>query len=298
MSGQMSIANLRIKKPLPFDEEAIEIFSELVPNPQGKIAIVDGDVMCYHACPPRPRDNMIALDEDGNRLPPVYTAEEDELYIEQSWENLNNNLNNLADKLYCDDIIVAVAGRTNFRSLLFPDYKVHRHRKPGFSNIAVPILRKRVVQYNMGVTAEGMEADDLLRIWSNQARAIGQEFIICSVDKDLLCIPGEHYLMHKGKEQVVQIDDFMAARHYHEQLLKGDPTDNIPGVAGIGPKKAEKLLDDCKTIEEMQRVVVDVYKAVYLDDWYNMLIINGKLIHILAHPGDSFTLDNWSAAQD
>ena len=104
--------------------------------------------------------------------------------------------------------------------------------------------------------------------------------------------------MHKGKEQVVEISEFEAARHYHEQLLKGDPTDNIPGVAGVGPIKATQLLADCETVEEMQQVVIDVYRAVYNDNWYNELIINGKLIHILAHPGDSFTLDNWSAYKD
>ena len=53
------------------------------------------------------------------------------------------------------------------------------------------------------------------------------------------CIPGKHWLMHKKEMIVVSEEDAM--RHYYQQLLKGDPTDNIPGVPRVGEVKAAKI---------------------------------------------------------
>jgi len=293
----MPIGSLKIKKAEPK--------LELLPFLKEKIAIVDGDVICYQSCPPRQKlmidenEELVRLGPDGKRAVREFTPEENEAYIEQSWLNLKYNLTNLADKLWCDDALIAVGGGPNFRDTLFPEYKAHRSYNPAFKNIAVPVLRKRAVDSGIAVFADGLEADDLLRIWAGEASRIGQDYVICSIDKDLLCIPGEHYLMHKGKEQTITVSQAEADRHYYEQILSGDSTDNIPGVPGIGPKKAIKALADCVTNDEMEHKIVEMYFDAYgPDEWRNALLINGKLIHILAHESDYFTLDNWRAAKE
>lgn len=293
----IDISKIRLKKEEP----------KLIPNPKGKIAIIDGDVICFSSCPPRKTHvyhpdgtEVVILGEDGKVKQHPYTEEQEAAYLEEAWRNLKKTVEHIAETLWCDDVLIAVGGgQGNYRQRLFPEYKIHRHRENVFKNETVPILRTRLIEAGYAVSAHDYEADDWLRIWANEAKAIGQDYIICSIDKDLLCIPGEHYRMHKGKEQVITISEMDAKRHYYEQLIKGDPTDNIPGVAGIGPVKATKMLAGCNTEAEMQEVVTAAYYDYYgLEEGRTNLLINGKLIHILNYVGDSFTLDEWEIAEE
>jgi len=251
------------------------------------IAIIDGDVLCYQACRPRWEKKAqiingvptIQLDENGKKVALEFTQEEDAEYLEESWMNLQRDLNALLDGIYCDSYIMAVKGPDNFRNLLYPEYKLNRHADPNKQNVFVPVLRKLAVAEDLAIEAFGCEADDLLRIWAEQARYFGEEYVICSIDKDLKCIPGQHWLMHHKK--LITVTEEEARRHYYEQLLKGDPTDNIPGVPRVGEVKAAKLLAACNTEEEFQQIVVEQYYIAYGEEnWYNFLLSNGKMIHL------------------
>ena len=268
------------------------------------IAIIDGDVLCYKACKPRWEKkariendmSFISLDDDGKRIPLEYTKEEDTKYLQDSWENFKKDLSMLLEGLYCEDYIMAVKGPGNYRNLMYPEYKLNRHADPNKQNAFVPILRKLAAAEEYAIASDGREADDLIRIWANQARAAGIDYIICSIDKDLKCIPGKHWLMHK--EILIEVSEEDAMRHYYEQLLKGDPTDNIPGVPRVGEVKATKLLADCTTEEEFQEVVVAQYIAAYEDEWSNYLLSNGKMIHLQEHPDDYFNFSKWPIVRE
>jgi 5'-3' exonuclease len=148
------------------------------------------------------------------------------------------------------------------------------------------------VENGMAVAAHGMEADDLLRIWQQECVAAGVDYIICSIDKDLRCIPGRHYLMHK--KQFIDVSEEEATRFYYEQLLQGDPTDNIKGIPRVGPVKAQKYLQDCKTEKEFQYTVSEAYQSYFGNEWEQELILNGRLIYLLKSKDDEFTLDGWN----
>lgn len=263
------------------------------------IAIIDGDVLCYQACKPRWEKkariedgvSFISLDDDGKRLQLEWTKEEDRQYLEESWENLQKDLISLLDTVFCTEYLMAVKGPNNYRNMMYPEYKLNRHADPNKQNHFVPVLRKLAVAQDFAIEAIGREADDLIRIWAEQARESGDEYIICSIDKDLKCIPGKHYLMHK--KTIIEVSEEEALKHYYKQLLKGDPTDNIPGVPRVGEVKAEKLLLDLTTEEEFQECVVEQYLNAYGDEWREYLLSNAKMIHLQKHPSDYFSFKSW-----
>lgn len=274
------------------------------------LLIIDGDVMAYHACTKRPApvDPFLNVLSDIDEPPQEdvqenpYTEAEDEAYKQTVWRNFKRNLEQIKENFFTNNYVMAMKGVGNYRDDLYCDYKKQRSTNKHQANLRpfVTYIRKRAVEEGMATFAHGREADDLIRIWSNEAKAIGQDFIIVSVDKDLLCIPGKHYVIDKKdmrSSKLVVMSELEACRHYYEQLIKGDMTDNIPGVIGIGPKKAESLLKNCTSEEEMQEVAVGLYYSVYGDEWMNQLLSNGKMIHIQNSYDDYFRCSHWKVCQ-
>jgi len=104
---------------------------------------------------------------------------------------------------------------------------------------------------------EKQEADDAISI---RAYALGEEdYIICSIDKDLDNVRGWHYNFGKNERYFVKEEE--AIKNFYRQVLTGDRVDNVPGLPGIGPKKAEKILQDCCTEEELYKAVLEAYKG-------------------------------------
>jgi 5'-3' exonuclease len=264
------------------------------------LAIIDGDMLAYKACFKRPapiNQPLRDLDDEGEMEIYPYTPGEDAAYIELCWNNCQRHLLDLPAEVFATETIVAVKGDYNYRDDLYPLYKANRKDIPkARQNIAVPVIRQRLIDSGIAYPAHGREADDMLRIWSEQATMHGIAHVIISGDKDLLCIPGKHFIMHK--KTLVVVTPIEAHRHYYTQLLKGDPTDNIPGVPKIGDVRAKMLLENCNNEEEMQEVVIDAYIRAYHDDWLPMLLSNGKMIHIQKHENDYFHLQDWPIARE
>lgn len=272
------------------------------------LAIIDGDVLAYQACRSRWAQKakiedgvaFVSLDDDGKRVPLEYTVEEDRAYMEESWENFKSDLKGIVEANFCTDFLMAVKGSGNFRNDMYPEYKMNRHKSdPGRIGLFVPSIRKLAVHEGLAVAADGMEADDLVRIWATQAMEAGREYIVCSIDKDLRCIPGRHYYMKRDAERHFEVTTEEARRHYYEQMLKGDMTDNVPGVPRVGEVKARRFLAGCRTDEEFQEVVVEQYMKAYEEAWYEALLMNGRMIHLLRWPGDYFNpRANWPVVTD
>ena len=110
-----------------------------------------------------------------------------------------------------------------------------------------------------------------------------------SIDKDLLQIPGRHYNWVSGEHVTVSARDGHLA--LGRQILSGDPTDNVPGLKGVGPVKAAKYLDNASGPRDM----LDRIRTIYLDHFGGDLDGSdrafretGRLVYILRHEGDSF----------
>jgi len=186
-----------------------------------------------------------------------------------------------AEKYY-----LVVSGRHNFRKVLYPDYKAGRPEKPP---LYVPLMDElKKLEAGKWCMHDQLEADDLLGIMLTNERV--QNPICCSIDKDLLSVPGYHYNWNKDDfpHQVTQEE---ADYNWLVQLLMGDSTDNIAGMKGIGEKKAEKLIEDNEySSSSIPQVAKFIYEKedVPLDDYYKCLY----LVSIWRKPMPQELLDN------
>lgn len=234
-------------------------------------ALVDGDILLYRV---------------------GYTTEEEPEAIAQfRMEELTQRI---LDTVKADSYVIYLsAGRKEtFRAKLNPSYKANRTQpKP----LHYEFLKNYLKDIWNAEVAVGEEADDLMGIAqaSYEGRFAEDETIICSIDKDLKQIPGHHY--NFVREEFDFVTPEQGLLFFYKQLLIGDKADNIPGVAGIGPVKAGKILDDLlyEPEEEMFLAVQNTYRDWLQREWAdqewsdfqekqmnNIILMNGVMLKI------------------
>lgn len=149
------------------------------------------------------------------------------------------------------DYLGFLTGKGNFRYLVDPNYKANRKDVPRPRHLQD--IRDYLVNTWKAEVVDGYEADDAIGIYNS----IYPDAAICSLDKDLDQLPGTHYNWKKNSIYTVSL--FESLRHIFYQMLVGDTSDNIFGVRGIGPVRANKLLNNCSTIKEMQDLTEELY---------------------------------------
>ena len=204
-------------------------------------ALIDADIVAYRvAC--------TLEDDDAEDF--VYARAEDLI------DNILVNTEATEYRLF-------LSGKNNFRYTIYPEYKAHRPKEKPFW---LEKCRQYLIATFNAEVVDGQEADDALGI------AQTEDTIICSIDKDLLMIPGRHYNFVKDEFQEVTNDSGM--RHFYMQCLTGDRSDNIKGIEQIGPKKAEKILACCVTEQELFNAVREAYSN---DEEF---LMNGRVLWI------------------
>ncbi len=149
------------------------------------------------------------------------------------------------------------AGRTVFRNELFPDYKAHRPPPPEELIPQFGLIREATAAFGVpAVELEGYEADDLIASYAEAVTTCGGQVTIVSSDKDLMQLlrPGVGMLdpiknVTIGEAEVFAKYGVGPDKMVEIQALMGDPVDNVPGVAGIGPKKASSLINEYGTVD-------------------------------------------------
>ena len=165
---------------------------------------------------------------------------------------IKHSINGLKKDCMSDNMLMAIKGEGNFRQDLYSKYKATRKPLDADLKKALNYAHTLMVEEHGSIMADGMEADDLVAIWAYEARAEGREYTIAGIDKDLLQIPGTHFNYQKRLFQEVGVDE--ADLKFHLQCLTGDNADNIPGIKGIGPKKADKILAGTHMSRRFDRV--------------------------------------------
>ena len=146
-----------------------------------------------------------------------------------------------------------------FRHKIFPDYKAHRKPMPEDLAPQLPVLKKLLKAYKIKVFAEqGFEGDDILASLAKKASKNNVLAVIVTNDKDLYQVVSDSVMVYN-----VAKESYMDKKAVEESIgvppskvkdllsLWGDPTDNIPGVKGVGAKTAKKLLLDYGSVDNL-----------------------------------------------
>lgn len=134
------------------------------------------------------------------------------------------------------------ARENTFRWQLWNGYKANRVKpKPVHYDFIKELL---ITEWDTRI-AHGMEADDALGIgqrYNPDILSSSKKTVICSIDKDLMQIPGLHY--NFVKKEWSEVTPIEGERSFYRSILVGDVSDNIKGCRGIGPVKAHKAIDE------------------------------------------------------
>jgi DNA polymerase-1 len=151
----------------------------------------------------------------------------------------------------------------SFRQELFEDYKANRPEEmPEELQAQWQPIQEAFRMLHIPVLAEpGLEADDMIGIMAQKADKAGYRVVILSGDKDLYQLVNDHIRMAVpqrggGLKLMGAAEVFEQMGVHPKQIpdykgIAGDSSDNIPGVKGLGPKTAVKLLEEFKTLEDI-----------------------------------------------
>lgn len=153
----------------------------------------------------------------------------------------------------CREYIGYLSGPGNFRLQIDPEYKANR--KDSQKPFHYDFITNYLIECHDAIVTEGIEADDALAM---QYLKDPDNQILCSIDKDLNQIAGWHFDL--VKEILYYVDEVEATRALYSQMLQGDRTDNITGIRGIGPVKADKLVQGCNSEDELSDLCFRMYR--------------------------------------
>jgi len=149
-----------------------------------------------------------------------------------------------------------LTGKTNFRFEIAKSYPYKGNRSATEKPIYLGVARQRMIDKYSAIVSDNEEADDLI---SKAAAALDYKCVVASIDKDMLQLPCWHY--NFGRKEWYKVSPIEGTLFFYTQILTGDNADNIKGLHGIGPKKAEKLLAGCKTEQSMWEVIYKAYEG-------------------------------------
>ena len=255
------------------------------------IALIDGDTVAYRCAAATER---VWYEVDGEwyryKREAIQAAEiaslpESAISSSTITEDLGNTLHtvdlmlrSVMEETDATDMEVYLTGKGNYRYELATtqEYKGNRTKAPP-SNLAS--VREYLQETFPTFVVDGCEADDALGVRQMQE----EESCICTTDKDLDMIPGWHYNLHR--KELYNVSEWDAIYFFYKQLLTGDSVDNIPGLRGVGPVGADKILAGATTEEELYARVQEKYEFVVGPKYIDYLEEQASLLWIQREEG-------------
>ena len=252
---------------------------KIYPPKNNKIALIDADTVIFGACV----QNEYMVEEDVG-VGEVKFEEVWYLNIDNAFQHAKDKIDNILKYTGCKDFeLHFTVGRNSFRYLrVDPEYKANR-LESGTRAPAGLYELKRIfcAEYpDKAFMWTEWEADDIVVF---KKREHPEDYILCAVDKDVLyTLAGEHFnyyssSLHNIDMKFIEVDEKRAIRHHYIQVLMGDKGDNVIGLAGIGPAKAEKILGPYEDHKVLWSKVVEAYETKgrgELEAIKNMRLVN------------------------
>ncbi len=146
--------------------------------------------------------------------------------------------------------------RQSFRTETFAEYKANRSATPNEFKGQISLIQDVLTALAIPVvTAEGYEADDVIATLATQAEDAGLDVLICSGDRDVFQLVSDHVTVlypRKGVSDMARMTPEAVEERYgltpvqyaDFAALRGDPSDNLPNIPGVGEKTAAKWVHD------------------------------------------------------
>lgn len=191
-----------------------------------RVALVDADIVAYQAAA-----SCEQAYDWGDGIWTLHSFEEDSI------RNFETILAKIKEKTEASKFVLAFSDSVNWRKSILPTYKGNRKdtRKP----MLLGFLRLYAAEKYDVRLIPGLEGDDVIGL--NATGTKHTSYVICSIDKDLKTIPGEHY--NFGTELGFIVSEEEADYWHMFQTLTGDQTDGYAGCPGVGEVTATKILD-------------------------------------------------------
>ncbi len=208
---------------------------------QPHLYLVDGSsyiFRAYHRLPP-------LTDPQGTPVGAVYG------YTTMLWK-LAEDLDKAEGPTHL--AVILDAGSKSFRNEIYPEYKANRPPPPEDLVPQFPLIRDATRAFSLPcIELQGLEADDLIASYAREAQRQGWNVTVVSSDKDLMQLVSE-----EDGARIDMLDTMKNQRIFRAEVeekfgvgpelvgdvlaLMGDTADNVPGIYGIGPKTASKLI--------------------------------------------------------
>lgn len=215
---------------------------------KGRLLLIDGHSMAYRAFFALPAENFTTA--QGQHTNAIY--------------GFATMLISLLKEEKPTHVAVAFdVSRKTFRTDIFPEYKANRAKTPDEFRSQMSFLNDLVTGFGIKQFAiDGYEADDLIATITKRAEKDGMEVLICTGDRDSFQLVTDKTIVLYPKRGVsemarmtpaaVQEKYGMSPDQYPDfAALRGDPSDNLPSIPGVGEKTAAKWVVDYGSLKEL-----------------------------------------------
>ena len=190
-------------------------------------------------------------------------------------------------RTFADEIEIFITGENNFRDTLFPMYKKSTGRQEHRDNRGELYEEAKEYAKSICTVSHGNEADDdIIIAWYNNKNKRNHVTTIATIDKDMKQVSGWHY--HLVSSDLTYVTPDEARRNFFTQLLTGDTVDNIPGLHGVGPVKAKRIVNSSN---DCYQAVIDAYKSYHIGNWKDEINLQGALIWLQRGVDQTFDIE-------
>jgi DNA polymerase I len=160
--------------------------------------------------------------------------------------------------------------RQTFRSESYPEYKANRSSTPQPFQGQVSLIQEVLAALRIPMlSVPGYEADDVIATLTQEAAEHGMQVLICTGDRDALQLVNSQVTVLYPKKGVSELTrftpeevqakyDLSPAQYPDFAALRGDPSDNLPGIAGVGEKTAAKWIREFGSLDQLVERVGEV----------------------------------------